>query len=392
LDSFHGAPQSKIISEKDLSEERGQICDNSVLRSIATSALDQGSAMNGKDTDRGLTSPITSNLHFGSRLLVLLLMIPTGLLQFTNAQQSDTAPALNCAPLAAEQVIQNLVQMNLHRLQALHAYQGNRTYRVEYRGFPGHRAAGMVVNVKYVSGKKQFVVESSTGSRLIIDEVLKKLLDAEAEATDEEGQRRSALTEENYRFTLIGYETGTRAATYVLEVEPRTEGKFLYRGRIWVDGQDFAVVRLEAEPAKNPSFWTKKTEIVQQYMKVGDFWLPALNQSITAIRLGGHAELTIEYKDYEITSASRVSSLSMLPSVPRVSERNSRVCCASIPLGALFQVTSSSSSPPQAIRTSAGCKPSEVSTRRLDRVSLVANRRPPQQEEPKFGESSRQID
>ena len=257
---------------------------------------------------------MTNTRHLGSRLLVLLLMIPTVLLHSTSGQQPDMAPALNHAPLAAEQVVQNLVQMNLHRLQALHAYQGSRTYRVEYRGFPSNRTAGMVVNVKYVSGKKQFVVESTTGSALILDRVLKKLLEAEAEATDEEGQRRSALTEENYRFTLVGYETGASGATYVLKVEPRTPGKFLYRGRIWVDGQDFAVARLEAEPAKNPSFWTKKTEIVQQYMKVGDFWLPERNHTLTAIRLGGRAELTIEYKNYEITSASRVSSLSMLPS------------------------------------------------------------------------------
>jgi hypothetical protein len=300
----------------DLGEKRTwRICGNSALRSIALFRLDQGFAMNAKNTDRGLTSPITNTLHFGSRLLILVLMILMELLQSTSAQQPDIAPPPNRAPLSAEQVVQNLVQMNLHRLQALHAYQGSRSYQVEYRGFPGNRAAGMVVNVKYVSGKKQFVVESSTGSGLLIDRVLKKLLEAEGEATDEEGQRHSALTEENYHFTLIGYETEASGATYVLKVEPRTEGKFLYRGRIWVDGQDFAVVRLEAEPARNPSFWTKRTGIVQQYRKVGDFWLPARNHSITAIRLGGRAELTIEYKDYEITSASRVSSLSMLPSV-----------------------------------------------------------------------------
>jgi len=64
---------------------------------------------------------------------------------------------------------------------------------------------------------------------------------------------------------------------------------------------------------------------VQQYMKVGDFWLPERNHTLTAIRLGGHAELTIEYKDYEITSASRMSGISMSPPTPyleaaRVSE------------------------------------------------------------------------
>ena len=66
---------------------------------------------------------------------------------------------------------------------------------------------------------------------------------------------------------------------YVLTVEPRTENKLLYRGRIWVDAEDFAVVRIEAAPAKNPSFWTKETKIEQVYAKVGDFWLPLSNQA-----------------------------------------------------------------------------------------------------------------
>ena len=43
---------------------------------------------------------------------------------------------------------------------------------------------------------------------------------------------------------------------YVMRVEPLRETKFLYRGTIWIDSQDFAVTRIEAEPAKNPSFWT----------------------------------------------------------------------------------------------------------------------------------------
>ena len=207
--------------------------------------------------------------------------------------------------------------MNSERAQALRAYHGTRVYRVEYHGFPGTRSARMVVQVKYESpGTKEFIIQSATGSKLVLDKVFKKLLEAEKEALDAEIQRRSALTDDNYRFTLIGCESRSSGATYVLRVEPRTKDKFLYRGRIWVDAEDFAVVRLEAEPAKNPSFWTKKAEIVQVYMKVNGFWLPAYNHSVTAIRLGGHAELTIDYKDYEITGASRVSRLSMLRSTP----------------------------------------------------------------------------
>jgi hypothetical protein len=78
-----------------------------------------------------------------------------------------------------------------------------------------------------------------------------------------------------------------------------------------VDAEDFAVVRLEAEPAKNPSFWTKSCELEQVYTKVSDFWLPARNHSISSIRLGGLAELTIQYSNYQITAADPLGNSSL---------------------------------------------------------------------------------
>jgi hypothetical protein len=227
------------------------------------------------------------------------------------AQQSAPATVTNHAHYDTEQVVDNLIQMNLHRLQALRAYQSNRTYRVEYHGFGGARSAEMAVKLKYSAPRsKEFTIESTSGSKLLIDKVLKKLLEAEKEASDEEAQRRSALNRDNYDFKLVGLEDTAFGAMYVLTVEPKTKEKFLYRGRIWVDAKDFAVTRLEAEPAKNPSFWTKKSEIEQAYRKVDDFWLPQRNHSLSSIRLGGRADLTIEYNDYQITSAAQVEKLS----------------------------------------------------------------------------------
>jgi hypothetical protein len=40
---------------------------------------------------------------------------------------------------------------------------------------------------------------------------------------------------------------------------------------------------------------------VQEYTKVRGFWLPAQNRSVSTTRLGRRAELSIEYKEYEIT-------------------------------------------------------------------------------------------
>ena len=105
-----------------------------------------------------------------------------------------------------------------------------------------------------------------------------------------------------------GYESRPAGSSYILSVEPRTNNKLLYRGRIWVDAEDFAVKRIEGAPAKNPSFWTKETKIVQVYTKVGDFWLPASNRSTSAIRLGGQANFTIDYQNYQITAATAVGT------------------------------------------------------------------------------------
>lgn len=228
------------------------------------------------------------------------------------AQPADPVSPADPASLTAQQVVRNMVQMNLRRFQALRAYRGTRVYRVDYRGFPGNRSAEMVVNVKYLSpGNKEFLIQSTSGSALIVNRVLKKLLMAEEEESRPEMERRSALTEENYRFSLIRCETPPSGSMYVLNVEPRRKDKFLYHGQIWVDAKDFAVVRLAADPAQNPSFWIRKVNIFEIYTKVSDFWLPARNHSVTSIRLGGNADLTIDYRDYEITDASRVSGLSM---------------------------------------------------------------------------------
>ena len=126
------------------------------------------------------------------------------------------------------------------------------------------------------------------------------------EALSADAQRRTALNSENYDFTMAAYESTSSGSMYVLTVEPRTKSKFLFRGRVWVDATDFAVVRVEAEPAKSPSFWTKSSQIEQLYQKVSDFWLPQRNHSISSIRIGGRAELTIDYQGYKITASDPV--------------------------------------------------------------------------------------
>ena len=85
---------------------------------------------------------------------------------------------------------------------------------------------------------------------------------------------------------------------YVLETHPKRKEKYLFRGRIWVDAEDYALVRAEGSPAKNPSFWTNSTHFVQIYQKNGPLWFPRSTQSVTDAHIFGTTDVNIEYFDY----------------------------------------------------------------------------------------------
>jgi hypothetical protein len=226
-------------------------------------------------------------------------------------------PFLTCAPaawsqalpalptLSSEQVVQHLMEKNGERAAALQHYVGKRSYRLEYHGFPASAEATMEVEVNYdAPATKHFTIVSSTGSKLIQTRVFHRLLESEEQAGDASNRQHTELGPENYTFSLAG----TEGTNYVLNVEPKVESKFLYRGKIWVDAHDFAVTRIEAQPARNPSFWTTKSMIHHTYQRVDNgFYLPRENKTITSVRLGGTATLTIEYQSYQVTAAKPVA-------------------------------------------------------------------------------------
>lgn len=219
------------------------------------------------------------------------------------APQSDS-PAVDAqkAPLTVDEVVSRMEQRNHEREQALRKFVGTRVYTLKYTGFFGTREAAMTVSLSYSApSDKQFTIVSESGTKFIVDHVLKGLLQGEKEAALPENQQKTALTRNNYDFAIAGFDASQNPPQYILTVTPKHDYKFLYRGKIWVDGKDFAVTHIEAEPAKSPSFWVKKSDVNHRYEKVDQFWLPAENKTDSLVRLGGHAVLSIEYQSYKIT-------------------------------------------------------------------------------------------
>jgi hypothetical protein len=191
---------------------------------------------------------------------------------------ADTTPQ----QLPVDEIVTKLINNNARRSAALQGYTGLRTYEVDYQGFPtGHKHARMMVRTDYkFPHQKTFSIASEDGSKLLLNHVLHKLIQTE--------------------FELLGTGIKNGRDCYILRVIPKRNNKLLYRGNIWVDMQEFAVVRVEAQPARSPSFWISEIRIEHDYGKVGEYWLPLRNHSTSRVRLGGTSVLTIEYKDYRI--------------------------------------------------------------------------------------------
>lgn len=200
-------------------------------------------------------------------------------------------------------IVQRLVENNRDRANRLPECTSKRHYHIEFHGFGRNMVADMNVDVRdHGSASKTFRITSESGSHVLLEHVLEKLIDNERDAS--QNKEQNGLTPLNYNFTLVGnaYEDGR--SLFILQVEPKENRKLLYRGRIWVDARDYAVARIEAEPAKNPSFWIHSTQIHHVYAKVGDFWLPQRNVSESKTRFGGTATLTIDYGNYALAGVN----------------------------------------------------------------------------------------
>ena len=204
----------------------------------------------------------------------------------------DSAPAPT-----AEDIVARMTARDLQRQSSIDGYAGMRRYVFENQKMKKH--AEMLVKVKGdQDGTKHFEVVSEDGWKAAHKHVLHKMLESESE-TSRPGIRASAkLTHENYDFQLVGTEELTGRVAYVLEVRPKRNEKNLFRGRIWVDVEDYALARVEGNPAKKPSFWTKSIHFVQVYEKRGPIWFPLSTQSVTEAHLFGTTDVNIEYFDY----------------------------------------------------------------------------------------------
>ena len=222
-------------------------------------------------------------------------------------EQGDPTLAAPLEPLRSgvteEHVFAEMASHNELRSAALLDYTALRTYQVvDPKGKVHAEESG---RMEYrAPDKKTFVVTSEKGSGLIRHLALNPLIASEIEAASGKQHHDSSITPANYSLHLLGEQQVGPYRCFVAQAVPKRLDKYLFEGNIWIDVQDFAIVRIEGHPAKKLSFWIERADFVREYQKIEEFWVPRRDETFVQVRLYGRKVLTIDHQDYTVNGTS----------------------------------------------------------------------------------------
>lgn len=252
---------------------------------------------------------------FGAGMRKAKLALWLGLLATLAAApsaQAETPPASG----PHEEIITQMERRNDQRQKALRSYHNRRRYFATNSRL--QRQAFLVVQESYTAPtQKQFRVIERGGSRAIERFVFMPLLETELTNNRDTSCGAVDLCRRNYNFTFEMYDATMSA--YIFQVTPKRLDKYLLRGKIWVNVDDFGIRRIEGEPAEEPSFWVRRTRFTHEYAKFGDFWFPVSHRAEIELLLFGRATLGVDYFGYDwqpkegIAPAAPSAAIQLLP-------------------------------------------------------------------------------
>jgi len=144
---------------------------------------------------------------------------------------------------------------------------------------------------------KGYRIQRSSGSSRG-QQLVRRILDHEVEATSKDSKAGSAISIENYSFTYIGEATLDGQPCYMLGLKPRRKEKELISGEVWVDKHSFFVRQIQGEVEKTPSWWLKKVHVKLVFADLEGIWVQTSMEAIADVRMVGAHTLTSRLLDY----------------------------------------------------------------------------------------------
>ncbi len=193
----------------------------------------------------------------------------------------------------------------LHRFltradEPLVTYRGTR--HLEGRNERYNISGWMEIAAELTADGFHYRVIDEGGSDLIRRRVFRSMLENEEQIFANGDMARSSFTPSNY--DLSPAET-SEAGLVKLFARPKRKDVTLIDGAVYITDTDADLVRVEGRLARNPSFWTRRIDVVKQYARVGGLRVPIRVESTAQIRFAGTSTMTMTY-DYEMINGVNV--------------------------------------------------------------------------------------
>jgi hypothetical protein len=199
----------------------------------------------------------------------------------------------------------------LHRFltradEPLITYRGTR--HLEGRNDRFNVAGWMEISTELTAEGFHYRVLSEGGSEMVRHRVFLAMLENEEQVFASGDAVRSSFTASNYDLTPG---TSTEPGLVKLFARPKRKDITLIDGAVYITDTDADLVRVEGQLAKNPSFWTRRVNVVKQYGRVGGLRVPLRVDSTAQLRFAGTSTMTMTY-DYDM-----INGVSVAPALAR---------------------------------------------------------------------------
>ena len=149
----------------------------------------------------------------------------------------------------------------------------------------------------------RYTVTGEGGSGMVRSRALRATLEQEKRAWTDGQATSSWFTTGNYDFTDMGQADGLVR----IGIKPKRRDLMLVEGQIFLAPDTGALIRVEGNLTRSPSFWTKKVNMVRHYTAVSGIQMPIAVESTAQVRLAGSSTFRMTYR-YESLNGQRVDT------------------------------------------------------------------------------------
>jgi hypothetical protein len=265
--------------------------------------LDPKEANEGREEKNMAIQPQRTKLLLVVITVLVVSAAPNGAKAWSDEQVGDVEITTPVEPVPTgideNKLFMGLLMHNELQNAGLLGYSEQRTYRVTNKN--GNVKAEESGQMEYhAPDKKKFVITSESGSGLVRRMALNPLIASEIEAASGKQRHDSSITPANYTFELLGEQQVGPYECFLVRAVPKRVDKYLFEGDVWIDTQDYAIVRIAGHPAKKLSFWIERADFVREYQKIDGFWLPQKDETFVQVKMYGQKVLTIDHQSYTV--------------------------------------------------------------------------------------------